>query len=310
MNLLDALPAVVPTPSEYRVWVDENRVLDTLRCSPGDLRKLVDAGLICEGGSYDFYDVWNLGLFSGSGRTRPELEMIFFAKALKSSRSDWVTARRYAITGWAECPRGSGCRSPEWAAPALPDVHWSEVEVNTGRAEWRGVVELSGQSATVQDPRIRHAWDELTRCYRYQFTPERLAFDVAKTAVRKVGDCEALCRILMRDLRGFDISAELQPGYIFGASRLRRHSWLKVFDHDGLPKVLDPSMALLAEMFFTPEYKEFCYGSSLNRMVRLSRHENALAPHPCAEGADIFYNFTLQPTRPLQRRGIYDNRCS
>lgn len=300
MRLVDALPAVVPTPPEYRVWIDGTRALEILRCSPGDLEELVHAGLACEEGRYDKYDVRNVGLFSGSGRTRPELEMIFFGKVLRSSQADWVSTQRYTITASAQCPRGSDCPSSEWTAPglALPDAHWTEEDVRTGKAEWRGEVELSGQHATVQDPRILNAWTDLFAQYTFQFTPGRLALDVTRTRERRSGDCDALCRVLMQDLLGLGISTELQPGYIFSSARLRRHTWLEIIDIDGQSKVLDPSMAFLADRFFTPDYKEFCCGSSLNRVIRRAKHEDVQSHHSCVEETSVSYLFTLRPAPP------------
>lgn len=301
MSMIDALSLIVPTPAEHRVWVDEVRALDVLRCTPARLAELVDAGLVREGDRYENYDVWNLGLLSGSGSTRPEREMIFFARMLKSFQADWVSTRRYAITGTVQCPRGDDCRFPEWVAPSVPDVRWAEEKIQAGRAEWRGEVELSGQKSTVRDPRVRDAWNRLVADYGFQFTPEQLALDVARTRERRVGDCDALGRVLLSDLLERGVPAELQPGYVYGGSQLRQHSWLKITDSDGQSKVLDPSMAILADMFFSPEYKAFCYGSRLNRMLPLAKHEDALASHPCAEGARVFYHLTLRPVRPGAR---------
>lgn len=294
MSLIDTLSVLVPTPPEYRVWIDGTRALKILRCSPEELEQLAHAGLPCEEGRFDKYDVWNLGLHSGSGRSRPELEMIFFGKGMPSSRAKWVSTHRYAVTASAQCPRGDDCPSSEWAVPALPDARWTGEDIRTGRAQWRGEVELSGRHATVLDLRVQDAWNDVITRYTFQFTPKRLAFEVDRTKVRKVGDCDALCRVLLRELLDLGISTELQPGYILGGERLRRHSWLTITDTDGRSKVLDPSMALLADMFFTPEYKAFCYGSVLNRVIRRAKEEPPTL-HPCVEGTGIPYRFALRP---------------
>lgn len=309
MSLLDALSVVVPTPADHRVWIDEPSVLEILRCTPDQLAQLVDSGLAHEEGCYDNFDIWNLGLLSASGRTRPELEMILLARVLRSYQADWVSMRRYTVTGSVECPLGRDCPSPEWRPPALPDVRWTEEKVQTGRAEWRGEAELSGRSALVREPRVREVWNDVTTRYRFQFTPERLASDAARTRERGVGDCEALCHVLMQDLLDLGIPTELQPGYIYGGFRMRRHSWLRITDSDGQVKVLDPSMALLADMFFTPDYKAFCYGSSLNRLVPVRRTEDFVADHPCVPDGDILYDFTLSP-RPAVNPGHEDFSAS
>ncbi|MBX7269051.1 hypothetical protein KIF24_25500 [Micromonospora sp. Llam7] len=305
MTLVETLGVVVPTPPEHRTWIPEVEALDTLRCTGEELEQLVAAGLVRDGGRYENYDVWNLGLLSGSGRSRPEREMVFFARVLKSFGADWVSRRRYEITGWAECPRAEDCPSRDWVAPALPDVVWEQEQIQPGRAEWRGQVVSSGMHATVRDPRVRDAWNHLLEQYRFHFTPASLSPDMASTLRRRVGDCEALCRVLLRDLLDLGIPTELEPGYIFGGARLRRHAWLRFADSDGQSKVLDPSMALLAEMFFTPEYKEFCFGSSINRVIRRDSGKEAFVTHPCVTGDNkIYYEFILRPIRSAQESGI------
>lgn len=305
MGLVEALDAVVPTPPEHRVWIDEAEALSTLRCSPADLKQLVSAGLVFEDGRYENYDVWNVGLLSGSGMSRPEREMIFFARVLKSFRADWVSSRTYEVFARAECPLGAACPEPDWVTPRLPVIEWREQETGAGFSAWRGLIELGGGSATVQDPRVRDRWQDLLERFRFHFTPATLALDVARTVERGVGDCDALSRVLMNELLDLGIPAAVEPGYIFGGARLRRHSWLRITDSDGEPKTLDAGMAILARTFFTPEYESFCFGSRLNRVIPLACHEDVFAPHPCVEGPDrIFYEIVLHPVasqRAVQR---------
>jgi hypothetical protein len=295
MSLVETLGVVVPTPPEYRVLISEAEVLATLRCSPEELAELVAAGLPHEDGKFDYYDVWNLGLLSGSGRSKPEWIMFSFARALKSFRADWVSPRRYEIKGTALCPRAENCPSAEWATPALPSVQWQREDARCGRGEWHGQVEMRGSRATVLDPRVRGIWDRLTEQYRFHYTPVDLSDDVASTIRRRVGDCDALSHILLDELTALGIAAEIEPGYIFGGARLGHHSWLRIVDSDGESKTLDPAMALLADIFFTPEYRAFCYGSTVNRTIPLASYKDMFASHSCADGKNrITYEFSLR----------------
>lgn len=308
MSLVGGLRDVVPTPPDHRVLISRAEALDTLRCTPEELAQLVAAGLVEEDGRHDYCDVWNVGLLSGTGRSSPERIMIFFARMLKSYGADWVSARAYEIVGWAQCPRAEHCPSSEWSVPDLPDVQWQHEEFQVGRAEWRGRVELSGNTATVRDPRAREVWGDLIRRYRFHFTPMTLSSDVAGTRHRGVGDCDSLCQVLMSELLDRGVAAEQESGYIFGGARLGLHSWVRMVDTDGEAKILDPAMALLSDLFFTPEYKAFCCGSGSNRVLRRARREGMFAAHPCVtEDGRIFYEFTLRSIRPGRAPGP---RCS
>ncbi len=303
MNLAEALEQIVPTPPEHRTWLSRAATLQELNCTDDELDRLTEGGLATrDGEAYETFDVWNLALVGASTRSRLGREMIFFNRMLKSYRADWISPRRYLVTARVQCPRGADCSASGWASPELPGVEWTEACVEGGHAEWRGSIELRGRIGELRDPRTRQAWDALLARYRFQFTPRGLAADVDQTVARRVGDCEALSRVLVRDLQRTGVPAVLRVGYLLGGLQLRSHYWVEIDDDAGGWGALDPSMALLAPHYFTPEYQAFCFGSRLNRIVELDNSDGLYARHPCTtEHPGIEYAFELRPASSARR---------
>ncbi len=281
MNLTEALQRITPTPVKYQVWTDWVTAKKVLRCTADELDALRRAGLATSGELVEQYDVWNTGFLEGVQRSRGEREMIFFNRLLRSNGSDWVSGFKYAVFAVSECTEGALCSSADWAIPSTSEVRWTTVNRQPGRAEWRGTLVMHGLGAAVVSRTVRTVWDQFMATYGFQFTSIALAADVAQTRFRRRGDCTALSRVLVEDLQEAGYTADLRAGYIFGGERTRWHRWVRVLDDDGSYKHLDPAMAMLADRFFTPEYKAFCFGSRLNRIIRLDDEEQFYVRHQC-----------------------------
>jgi hypothetical protein len=298
-TLSAAFAQVAAIPSEHRRWIEPEEALGVLRCTIEDLQALVEAGLVMREGRVEAHDTWNTGLYEGLERTMPEREMLVLRHMLTSRGGDWVSPRRYAVTARAFCPWASDCSpSTEWATPSLPGVTWSERQTGAGNATWHGEVLLGGRAASVQDPTLHQVWHELLTSYRYHAAPPRLAAQTKATRARGVGECEALSRVLVEDLADAGWPARLRAGHLLGGARTRRHYWVEVADGDGEVKVLDPAMAVLAERFFSPQYRRFCCGSLLNRILPLARDEDFDTAHDGPHGpvaAAVEINLRLLP---------------
>lgn len=285
-SLLEALERVVPVPAEHRTWISEDAAIDCLRCDRSELLAARDAGLATRAEDYERYDVLNLALAEGKQHTQIEREMVFFGRLLRSHGRDWTSPFDYQIVAEARCPREADCQDGQWLiAPSIPGVRWMSKESGSGYAVWEGSITLEGRCEPILSPLIARVWDEFLVSYRYQFTPYSLANDVVRTRERKVGDCFALSRVLADELNVARGNAVVVPGYIYGGSRARRHMWVEVLDDDGAMKSLDPSMALLAESYFTEEFRGHCFGSRLNRIIRLESEADFNVNHICSEGA-------------------------
>ncbi|UZN03403.1 transglutaminase domain-containing protein [Cellulomonas sp. S1-8] len=283
-DLRDALAVTVPVPSGHQAWVTRDAALRTLRCTAADLDSLLAAGLAHQGGQVERNDVWNVGLHDASRRSVPAREMLFFDMMLRSEGADWLSARRYTAVAEARCPRGPACAEPVWPQPPRSGARWESQTGGPGASRWTGDVVLSGRRTT-PDPVLGEVWDHLLETYAYQATPSSLARDVERTRERRVGDCEALARLLVDDLQAAGHEARLQTGYLLGGVRTRWHYWVRVTGRDGTTTSLDPSMAVLAQRFFSPEYARWCYGSELNRVVPLVEEDDFWVEHVCATGS-------------------------
>ena len=283
-DLRDALAVTVPIPRDHQAWVPRDSALRTLRCAPADLDALLADGLAHQDGRVERNDVWNVGLNDASGRSAPVLEMHFFELMLRSGGADWLSARRYTAVAEAWCPWEAACADPVWLQPPRSSVRWESQTGGPGTQRWTGDVVLTGRRST-PDPVLGEPWEHVLRTYAYQATPPSLARDVARTRERRVGDCEALAKVLVDDLQAAGHEARLQTGYVLGGVRTRWHYWVRVTGPDGTTTSLDPSMAVLAQRFFSPEYAAWCYGSELNRVLPLADEEDFCVEHSCAAGA-------------------------
>jgi hypothetical protein len=291
-----AFAQVVPVPPEHRRWLEPEEALGVLRCTGDELQALVEAGLVNRDGCVEGHDTWNTGLYEGSERTMPEREMLVLRHMLASRGGDWVSPRRYAVTARMFCPWAPDCSpSAEWATPRLSGVNWSGHQIGAGNATWQGEVQLSGKASSVRDPGLHGAWLELLNSYRYHATPPHLARQTEATRARGVGECEALSRVLIQDLAAAGWPASLRAGLLLGGARTRRRYWVEVTDADGDVRALDPAMAILAERFFSPQYRQFCCGSLLNRVLPLARDEDFETRHDGPHGpVAVDVQITLQ----------------
>ncbi|MGY4643755.1 transglutaminase domain-containing protein [Cellulomonas sp. URHB0016] len=296
MSLIDAFERITPSPPGYQVWIDESRARGILHCGEDELRDLQEAGLATSGDLVERYDVWNLGFAEGAQRSRGEREMLFFNRLLRSYGSDWISPYQYEMTATTLCPRGALCESTGWPDPDIPGATWTDRQAGGGEAQWRGSITMQGRAGEVVSPVVRALWDELLETYGFQFTTSALAAETELTRQRRVGDCAALSKVLALDLRSAGLDAHVRSGYIFGGARTRWHRWVEVVDEDGATKALDSAMAMIADTFFTPQYKAFCFGSRLNRIIPLDDVEQFYVSHEC--GSEVHRTYVDVRLRP------------
>lgn len=279
--LLDALRTIVPSPVGTEQWTSRRDACVVLGTTDQGLQALVEAGMVERDGRVERFDVWNVGLRDRSWGARPAREMVFLNRLLRAGGGDWLAARTYDLTVTAQCPWGAGCADAEWARPALVGVHWVSESAAGSSATWRGRVVLEGAAGRVRSAAAAECWDRLMVDYRFQFTAPAVAADVALTRRRGVGDCVGLSLLLVEDLRRSGVEAWVCSGYMFGGLRMRQHQWVAVREADGGLTTLDPSMALLADDFFGPEFREFCCGSRSNRCLQLESAGDWYVEHRC-----------------------------
>lgn len=280
--LIDALHSIVPSPSGAEEWMSERDACAVLGTTVDELQALVEAGLAERHGTVERFDVWNVGLRDGAQGARPAREMVFLDRMMRSGQADWLGAQRYDLTVTARCPRGAGCDGESWTRPTVVGAHWVSESAAGPSVTWRGRVVLKGMTGGARSAEVDACWDQVTRDYRFQYTSPVVAGDVDLTRGRRVGDCVALSLLFADELRRSGTEAWVSSGYMFGGLRMRQHQWVTARGRDGGLVTLDPSMALLADDFFGPEFREFCRGSRSNRCLQVEGPQDWLVGHRCA----------------------------
>lgn len=267
MNWEPALNKVVASPPNYRIPKDAAYGQAVLRCSSSEVISLLTAWREAGYSDPDRYDYWNIGLYSGSGRSRPELELTFFWRAYMGRRN-WNALVRHQMAFQAVCPRGAACESNSWSQPEFSGFTWHLVELRKGHAYWAGEIEQRGVAAHVSSKLLTEAWHESLERYQFHYTRPELAVLVQETRRRRVGDCLALSTLLAAELDECGVPAKICTGFLWGRMAGRPHSWVEAVDTDGEWKPLDLSTAVHARDFSIRDYADFGFGSLSNRAVR------------------------------------------
>lgn len=291
------LEQVVRTPDKYYLPIDNAKAASVLGCSTDELGILWQA-YDSPRSRFDVFDVWNIGLFSGTGKSKPEQEIRYLSHLYE--RTDWLEPVEYKIALDVTCPRGIRCTSSNWQRPDIPDAEWTDAAVDSGSARWAATVHRQGTNAEITDRTILDIWRTTIDKYRFHYTHPSIAGSAEATRARAVGNCTGLTIALAQLLDEADLQARTRCGFLWGGVVGLSHEWVEVRDTDGSWKVLDPSMAALADDFFTPEYKEFCCGSILNRVIPTAAGQAATVQHECDGSTFTTYPVVRRAsTRPL-----------
>lgn len=280
-NWHEALRHIVATPQGFQQWITVDDAQSVLRCDEIDLREIATIGLAMVNGHYEASDVWNLALHSNSGNTRPELEMKYFNLLLKSATA-WIAPSRCAFSIRCQCPNGVDCKGGSWYPPDF-DLSLRPGPVNCrSERSWSCDVVLVGHESAIKSNGVRLLWMDYLSQLRFHYTNPDLALQPETTLSRGVGDCKALSVALAHGLRDRGYVSRVRQGYLLGDISARVHYWVEVIE-EGDWKELDLSMAILCDRFFTSDYREFCFGSTLNRLLRVKPSGNALVRHCCGD---------------------------
>ena len=115
---LSALEALVPVPPEYRErQVDRTRARSILGCKEPVLDLLIERGLpvagrdAASGGPlFDYHDLINVGLRSGSGLSLGEQAQRSLMRFALAPAATWTGDKRWSLQIEHRCAAGSGSR--------------------------------------------------------------------------------------------------------------------------------------------------------------------------------------------------------
>lgn len=288
-----ALERIVRTPNGFGQSIGDRYAQRLLGCTEEELATLRPL----MGGRFDAFDIWNLGLYSGSRRSWPEMEIGCLARVLRSL--DWLAPHQLALQVDARCPRGNDCDSDAWAEPAIVGTQWTAVTAGTEQARWVGEVARSGRAAVVKSGAVLDLWRAAMERFRFQYAYDELS---DPDAVRRlgVGSCVGLTVTLADDLTTAGIPSRVRTGLLWGGLAASHHQWLEFLDGDGEWKTLDLSLALLARMFFGPEVEAFCCGSTGAYVIAYEPGAEHTVRHWCGGGACDVKFVMSAPARPIR----------
>lgn len=285
------LSRVVLVPeAERAATIPAAEAATMLRLSPGELDALTAAGLPCvgagDGRHYDYRDLYNVGLYSGTGRSRPEQALKMMLRFASLPEQDLLSRRRWMVRMSATCPacRCSGSPAGSWTV-RQPDpapaggrtLSWEVRERVSGAiAEAtpdflaEGVVETVGSRCQVTSPVIRAVVAEfLARGLRWHLLTSQQRRDLELAHRAGITDCVIASRYLASKLTAIGIAASTCQGWMSGFVN-SAHTWLEVVDDDGVLKMVDVVLPGLAEMLSpgSESYRRLALGSFINRVIR------------------------------------------
>ena len=308
---LAAVHGLSPTPREDRErLVGRREALDILGCDPGRLDVLVREGLPVAGAGaggplFDFHDLINVGLYSGSGASLGESGERVLMRFAAQPPERWTGGRRWALQVEHRCPAGPAPGAWSAARPAPEFVgglceRWDPVGSDTGdRLGLEGEVWVTGRSRSVVAHALRDLYaewlaDVRAERLRFQWLPPSLRRDPERAHALRVTDCVAASLMLERRARSLGFEARTRKGHLLGLICVE-HAWAEARDADGAWKPVDPILPLVAQRAgaLQPEFEEFCLGSTSNRVVPWDRGAGEdLATHACGAGAGVVSTVT------------------
>jgi hypothetical protein len=280
---------------------DVQTAATALGMAPEDVTGLVAAGLphrSAAGGEplFDYDDLMNVGMFSGTGRTVPEIGLRFLMRFAASSPHSWYEPRDWQVgvrpttalwEGHGDEPVRVMVRVPDGQAPGVEVLDSDVTIVDDGRAVdgWSATVRLTGAANQVHDPAVKEVWESIVDplCQRqviYQTVPELLRADHRQAWDLGIADCVVASRLLADRLRQLGHQARVRRGYLLGLFG-SDHAWCELVE-DGVAKALDPVFAFVGRtgdrargVPATPRFAEACFGGRFNRLLPCVGEEGA-----------------------------------
>ena len=304
----ESLDALFRVPAGFRdECVSRVEAAAMLGCGDELLGELVARGLPCSGEPgaerFDRYDLFNLGLYSGTGSSLPERGIRFALRWMSGAPETWFRPARWTFSVELACPREGGCGADPWWSLALPrpdafggrTLHLEstpggatagpgDAECGGGGLALSATLETRGQHLELRSPallRITH--DFMERGHRWVRLPEELQRRPELVLPAGVAPCISASLWLQQRFGEAGFEARTRRGWILGMLDLA-HAWVEVRDVDGVVKPVDPVFAMLAAHAEAahPDFAAACLGSRMNRLLPTAHAaDEPLSRHRC-----------------------------
>ncbi|MFI1940730.1 transglutaminase-like domain-containing protein [Streptomyces purpureus] len=297
MPAVERLPEI---PAEYRR--PELSVRSAARLLGVDeqaVKHLIDAGLPAQEQPYgmvlDRYDLLNLGLLAGTGRSAAEAAELRWTAQPGGPPAGWTTARRLRLALASHCSAGcTRAPGPPLCATALAEQTATVHTWRTLRPGGRVLAEvtLRGRRCRARSRAAREVFGEiydglLTGRYRYARLPPALAARPERALAAGALDPVTAALVMAVHARAAGLEARTRAGFLLAPPGPRQtaalpHAWTEIREcGHWLP--LDPLQAYRAGRH--PDFADFCRGSRPNWLLPLTHEAHCPATaHRCSDG--------------------------
>ncbi|MFG3252545.1 hypothetical protein [Streptomyces sp. NPDC048172] len=291
----------------------ESVAQEMLHCGTAEIDRLVTAGLPYEERSgarhFDANDLYNLGMYSNTAKTQPELAFRMLFRFASRSVDPLLQTRTWEFQARLECPDCAGEAPWRLEEPdvvrfggSLADV--TAPEPGRGSAEYRARVTTTGARTPVVSPVLREITDAyLSAGYRWQMIPVPMQADYGLVHELGATSCIAASLLLAERFREAGYRAEAKRGWfcgVLGGALDLPHACVEVEDDDGSLKTMDIAKAQLAARLSadTGAFQELCLGSVYNKVIPSTASGNAvLGFHECGSRRPVHVRADIRSVR-------------
>jgi len=285
-------------PAEYSDKSQPESVAqEMLRCGSAEIDRLVAVGLPFEERSgirhFDPNDLYNLGMYSNTSKTQPELAFRMLFRFASRPVDDLLRTKVWSFQVRMECPDCSGEAPWRVEEPDIARFGGSLADVTSptpgsGSAQYSATVTTTGARTPVVSPELRRLTnDYLAAGYRWQMIPVPMQADYKLVHDLGATSCIAASLLLAERFRAAGYQAEAKRGWfcgVVGGALDLPHACVEVEDDDGRLKTIDIAKAQMAARLSadTGAFQELCLGSIYNKVIPSTASGNApLGYHEC-----------------------------
>ncbi|MDX3240514.1 hypothetical protein [Streptomyces sp. ME18-1-4] len=301
-------------PAEYSGKTEPESVAqEMLRCGPAEIDRLVAAGLPFEERSgvrhFDVNDLYNLGMYSNTSKTQPELAFRMLFRFAGRPVDDLLRTKTWDFQVRLECPDCAGEAPWRLEEPDILRFGGSVADVTapapgSGSAQYTATVTTTGARTPVISPVLRRLTGEyLAAGYRWQMIPVPMQADYGLVHELGATSCIAASLLLAERFRDAGYRAEAKRGWfcgVLGGALDLPHACVEVEDDDGRLKTIDIAKAQLAARLSasTAEFQELCLGSIYNKVIPSTASGNAaLGHHECGSRTPVHVRADIRSVR-------------
>jgi hypothetical protein len=301
-------------PAEYSGKTEPESVAqEMLRCGPAEIDRLVAAGLPFEERSgvrhFDVNDLYNLGMYSNTSKTQPELAFRMLFRFAGRPVDDLLRPKTWDFQVRLECPDCAGEAPWRLEEPDIVRFGGSVADVTapapgSGSAQYTATVTTTGARTPVISPVLRRLTGEyLAAGYRWQMIPVPMQADYGLVHELGATSCIAASLLLAERFRDAGYRAEAKRGWfcgVLGGALDLPHACVEVEDDDGRLKTIDIAKAQLAARLSasTAEFQELCLGSIYNKVIPSTASGNAaLGHHECGSRTPVHVRADIRSVR-------------